>query len=165
MGNKMRFVAAAVAAVVSCSASAGQFNVWTYQSGGNHIVKVSFAGDQASQDAQLDLAIPAGFEVAEAKALVNGSVCAGSAESGILRAVPPSGAGKALPSAETDYCSFVLKAKGGIKPAGKGPVELKARLTECAGAGNPTCSVDVVDVSESGAAGRDTGAKPGQGRR
>ena len=159
-------LATAVASIFACSAaSAGQFNVWTYESGKRNNVTVSFAGDGVAQDAQLDLAIPAGYEFVEAKALVAGSVCAGSNEAGMLRAVPPSGAGQALPSAETDYCSFVIAAKGGIKPAGQGSVELKPRLTECAGAGSASCRVEVVDVSERGAAGREAASKPGQSRR
>lgn len=163
MRTKLLFVTTVASVLVCSSASAGQFNVWTYNSGDRGMVTVSFAGDEISQDAQLDLAIPAGYEFVEAKTLVAGSVCAGSTKDRLLRAVPPSGAGSPLASAETDYCSFVLRAKGGIKPAGGSPVQLTPRLTECAGASDTTCQVEVMDVSEKESANR--AAKPSQHRQ
>ena len=140
-------VAAIAASVLSFSAHAGQFQVWSYDTGkGQTHVEVSFAGDGITQDAQLDLAIPAGYKLVSAKSLVDGSVCVASDEASLMRAVPPSGAGEPLTSNEVNYCRFVF-AKGAVA---KGKLTFEPKLTECAGIGAAACQVDFQDVSDKG---------------
>lgn len=135
----------AAAALFSSASSAGNFNVWTYNTEKNQThVEISFAGDGITQEAQLDLSVPAGFRLVEAKSLVSGSVCAGSEKAGLLRAVPPSGEGKPLTSKETNYCRFVLARLA----KASGPLTFDSKLTECVGAGATSCSFQVQDVSE-----------------
>jgi hypothetical protein len=143
---RTHIVATAVAlAVASFSAQAGQFHVWSYDTGkGQTHVEVSFAGDGVTQDAQIDLAMPAGYKLVSAKNLVEGSVCVASEEAKLIRAVPPSGAGKALASNDTNYCRFVF-ARG---PSVKGKLTFEPKLTECAGSGAAECQVEFQDVSE-----------------
>lgn len=137
-------IAVLTSALVSFSVQAGEFNVWTFEAGKGQVhVEVSFAGDGVTQDAQLDAAIPSGYSLVEAKVLVPGSVCVGSTEHSLVRAVPPSGAGKALTSKDVNYCRFVF-ARGA---AAKGKLTFEPKLTECAGQGAAACGVNIQDVS------------------
>jgi len=130
------------------SVSAADFQVWTQgdKGGRNVALTVSFIGDGATQEAQLDLRIPAGFRVAESSVKMAGSVCVGLADKGLIRAVPPSGAGKPLPSALTDVCTFKLTSTG-EKLAGVPQIEVAFK--ECGDpAGERTCSVQTPDLSQ-----------------
>lgn len=127
------------------TAEAGEFGVWTYAtSKGVTLVDVSFAGDGVTQEAQVDLSLPAGVRVVQAKSLVDGAVCSASTEAGMARAVPPSGAGAALPSEDVVYCRFhvVGLAFSKVSPA------LQSKFSECVGAANVPCTVSVRDVSD-----------------
>lgn len=128
------------------AASAADFQVWTAAGkGGDVNLTVSFIGDGATQDAQIDLRIPTGYRVAGSEVKAAGSVCAASGEKGLIRAVPPSGDGKALPSGMMDVCTFKL-ASTGEKPAGV-PV-FEVAFKECAGAaGDRTCGVQMPETS------------------
>ncbi|MBL0027760.1 MAG: hypothetical protein IPO95_01280 [Rhodanobacteraceae bacterium] len=92
------------------SAFAAGFESWsmTEKRTGATTIVVSFAGDGEAQDAQVDMPIPAGYKLVKASVKVPGSVCVGTPD-GKLRAVPPSGAGQALSTKNTDYCSFMIK--------------------------------------------------------
>lgn len=143
-----RVLMLAVASILATgTAFAGDFQVWTYadKNGRDAVVSVSFVGDGQTQDAQIDLKIPEGYRVVGSSTKVAGSVCAASAEKGLLRAVPPSGEGKALPSSMMDVCSFKLSATG-EKASGKPKIEVAFK--ECVGASEASCGVQTPDVSE-----------------
>ena len=129
------------------AATAADFQVWTYagKGGRDAVLAVSFIGDGATQEAQLDLRIPAGFRVAESAVKSAASVCAASGEKGLIRAVPPSGEGKPLPSGLIDVCTFKLVGTGEKVGAPKIEVAFK----ECGDAsGARACGVQTPDVSE-----------------
>jgi hypothetical protein len=129
------------------AATAADFQVWTYADKGGRgaVLAVSFIGDGATQEAQIDLKIPAGFRITESVVKTAGSVCAASAEKGLIRAVPPSGEGKPLPSGMMDVCTFKLASTGEKVGAPKVEVAFK----ECADAsGERACGVQTPDVSE-----------------
>ncbi len=135
--------------LLSTQVTAGEFKAWSYsKKGGAQDVVVSFAGNGTDQEAMVDFHLPKGVTVAKAEVLVAGSVCTSFPELEILRAVPPSGAGKALPTKETDYCRFTLVQSGKLAKAN---VELKAKFTECSAPGSEikSCGMDAFDVSES----------------
>ncbi len=117
-----KLIAAGVALVLSAGVCAGKFEVWTQQAGKGTVALVSYQGEGTSQEAQLDLTYPTGFHVT-ASTKVAGSVCAVFAEKSMIRIVPPSGAGTALTSNATDYCSFAF--------VGKGVPTLKKAYSEC----------------------------------
>lgn len=149
-----KLAALAVAMFAVSPVMAGGFNVWTYEaSKAETQLVVSFAGDGVTQDAQLDLGVAKGFAAAAAKVLVPGSVCAISPAGDKIRAVPPSGAGKALSSSDVDYCSFSVKPVGGMRPMLKSGELLSVEFNECAGAGKASCSSDITDLSERGGRG------------
>lgn len=130
------------------SVSAADFQVWTQadKSGRNVLLSVSFIGDGVTQDAQIDLRIPAGFNVSESSVKMAGSVCAAFGDKGMIRAVPPSGAGKPLPSGLSDVCTFKLTSTG-QKPAGVPQIEVAFK--ECGDpSGERSCGVQMPDVSE-----------------
>ncbi len=143
-------LAIATLGLLSTQVTAGEFKAWSYsKKAGTQDVVVSFAGNGIDQEAMVDFHLPKGVTVAKAEVLVAGSVCVAFPELDILRAVPPSGAGKALPTKETDYCRFTLVQSGkGARAAG---VELKAKFTECSAPGSEIkgCGMDAYDVSES----------------
>lgn len=130
------------------AASAADFQVWTYADKGGRdvVVAVSFIGDGVTQDAQIDLRIPAGFRVSDSAVKTAGSVCAASGEKGLIRAVPPSGEGKPLSSGMMEVCTFKLSSTG-EKAAGVPKVEVAFK--ECGGpAGESACGVQTPDMSE-----------------
>lgn len=144
MKRAMVFAALMIAAGVS---NAGDFQTWTYAGkGGNVVLAVSFIGDGVTQDAQLDLRIPEGYRVTGSATKAAGSVCASFADKGIIRAVPPSGAGKPLESTMMDVCTFnLVAAKGAVASAPTFEVAFK----ECAApSGEMNCGVQSPDVSE-----------------
>ena len=116
MNLKQKIAAAfCAAAFVSTSAFAGQFEMYYQHVGNNRLVAiVSFAGDATTQDAQADFSFGPELEFVSAKTKVAGSVCAGSQEKGLIRIVPPTGAGKPLSTKAMDYCSFSFTVKGPI---------------------------------------------------
>lgn len=69
---------------------------------------ISFAGDGDTQDAGIDLNLPANVTASAPAVLVAGSVC-GVVDADTIRIVPPSGAGTPLTSTPTAYCSFQLE--------------------------------------------------------
>jgi len=116
------------AMLLPAAAFAGKFEVWTdATSSGVQTAIVSFAGDDSTQEAQADYAVPKGWQIVQSKALVAGSVCASVAGGSIARAVPPSGAGQALSKAAVDYCSFQFKSV-----SGSAPFNLGLKMSECA---------------------------------
>lgn len=129
------------------SAAAGSFEVWSdNDKAANKVVVVGFAGDNETQDAMLDLEYPSNWVFLKASAKVAGTVCAAKPDEHKIRIVPPSGAGKAVSSARTDYCTFLFKPAVGEKAAGGA---LKTLFTECAASsGNKTCTADLVDLNE-----------------
>lgn len=149
--NAMR---AAIGATIlaSTGALAGNFEVWTYNTGSTMDVVVSFSGEGKTQDSQLDFQFPDWAASVKAEVVVPGSVCVASKEAGIIRAVPPSGAGEALSSKAVDYCRFSLKAKPGVERT-----ELGQRFVECASPGGASaCGVKVIDVSDTPGRGKPT---------
>ena len=86
------------------AASAGDFQTWTLAGkGGEVVLAVSFIGDGVTQDAQLDLAVPAGYRVVSNTTKAAGSVCASFASESKIRVVPPSGAGHDLLSIDCHF--------------------------------------------------------------
>jgi hypothetical protein len=113
------------------------------------VVNFSFTGDGDTQDAQADLVISSTADLTITPAVVvAGSTCAFDGGTGTLRVAPPSGAGTALTSTPTVYCSFTFAATAG---AALGPRALTPALLDCAplGAGD-TCTftgtgINVID--------------------
>jgi len=106
---------------------------------------VSFTGDGATQEAQLDLEVPAGLVLAKAIVKVAGSVCAG-VPGNKIRIVPPSGAGEALPSRAIDYCSFSFKSS--LSVMAKAKPQFKVTFQECATTTKAeACSYQASDVT------------------
>lgn len=149
MITKSKAVLALVAVgLLSTQAVAGEFKAWSYsKKGGAQDVVVSFAGDGVEQEAMVDFHLPKGVTVAKSEILVSGSVCVAFPDLAILRAVPPSGAGKALPAKEIDYCRFTLTQTGKVD---KAAIVLKEKFTECSFPGGEIkgCGLEVYDVSE-----------------
>ncbi len=140
-------VTAALATFGIGSATAGSFETYSLADGKSKrvTVVVSFTGDGVTEDSQVDLDIPKGLVLVNASAKVAGSVCVGIADNKI-RVVPPSGAGKALPSVATDYCSFSFRAE---KSAQIGQVAFKPSFTECAApSGAQSCAHQDADVTQ-----------------
>jgi hypothetical protein len=103
------------------------------------VVQFLFAGDGDTQDAQADLTISSTADLTIVPTvLVPGSVCAVDIPTALIRVAPPSGAGVALTSTATAYCSFEFTAAAG---AALGPRTLTPALLDCAplGAGD-TCT-------------------------
>lgn len=128
------FKAATVAVLFGASATqvlANGWEVWTEKQGADRLTIVaSFAGDGLVEEAQLDLNLKGSFEVLDTQVLQKGSVCFAHPESNTIRAVPPSGAGKALKSASTDTCMFTVRITS-LK--GWSPTEVVGvSLNECA---------------------------------
>jgi hypothetical protein len=139
-------LAAGVALTMAGVANAGSFEVAadTGAKADQYVAIVSFTGDGVTQDAQLDLTYSADLEFVQARSLVAGSVCAGFAKTSMVRAVPPSGAGSALPSKTTGYCSFSFRSKAGAVKGDK----LTVAFQECASpSGTGNCSVEKLDLS------------------
>ena len=130
-------------------AVAGEFNTWTYNKGKStqHNVVVSFSGDGIEQEAMVDLHVPKGALLVKAEVLVAGSVCVGLDNNSYVRAVPPSGAGTALPTKETDYCRFTFDLS---KSSVRGGLKLTEKFTECSSPGSEikSCGLQAYDVSE-----------------
>lgn len=142
----IKTILAASALLVSGFATAGKFETWSDLDGkGNIVVVVSFAGDGATQDAQVDFKYPADWSLLKAVPKVAGSVCVVNSEKGFVRVVPPSGAGKALTSKQTDYCSFMFKSTAKTTNI----AGLEQVFTECAAStGSKACDADFVNLSE-----------------
>jgi len=148
---KINFVSTIAAAALvifgAGSAVAGSFETYSLGDAKSKrvTVVVSFAGDGVTQDSQVDLDVPQGLVLMNAQAKVAGSVCVGIPGNKV-RVVPPSGAGKALPSAATDYCSFSFRAE---KSAQVGKVSFKPSFTECAAPnGAQSCAHQDADVTQ-----------------
>ena len=141
-------------ALISSSALAGEFNVWTYSKNNvQHDVVVSFSGDGVDQEAMVDLLVPKNVTLVKAETLVPGSVCVGLDNNSYIRAVPPSGAGSALPSNETDYCRFTFqanKADRSVRAERATKLVLKQKFIECSSPGSEivACGLGVYDVSD-----------------
>ncbi|MGQ0800466.1 MAG: hypothetical protein ACT4NL_10185 [Pseudomarimonas sp.] len=98
---------------VAGSASASGWEVWAEKQGSDRLTVVtSFSGDGELDEAQVDVTLKASFEIIDAQPLMEGAVCVGSSEKGVLRSVPPSGAGTALKSKTTDACMFTVRVTG-----------------------------------------------------
>ena len=139
-------LAAGVALTMAGVANAGSFEIAsdTGAKANQFVALVSFAGDGVTQDAQLDLTYSSDLEFVQARALVAGSVCVGFAKTNTVRAVPPSGAGTALTSTSTGYCSFSFRSKAGAVKGDK----LTVAFQECASpSGTGNCSVEKLDLS------------------
>jgi len=129
-------------ALAAAPAFAGNFEIWTDSSAkGGVTMIVSFAGDGLTEDAQVDFDTPKNLKFVRADVKVPGSVCVAFPKENKVRVVPPSGAGTALPTAATDYCSFSF--------AGKATGEkFKPSFVECAApTGSSKCNADVNEVS------------------
>lgn len=127
--------------------SAGSFDTWTMQDSKakRTTVVVSFTGDGATQEAQLDLDVPEGLELAKAVVKVAGSVCA-AIPGNKIRVVPPSGAGEALSSRAVDYCSFSFRSNGALS---KAKPEFKVSFQECATTtGASACTHQTSDITQ-----------------
>lgn len=146
IASKVIFAGLVTAASV-CVQAAG-FESWsmTEKRAGMTTIVVSFAGDGEAQDAQIDMPIPAGYKMAKALVKVEGSVCVATPD-GKLRAVPPSGAGKPLPSKNIDYCVFSLKPD---KAGSQSKVAFSAVQAICGSPskGEYSCSHSDASVSE-----------------
>lgn len=107
--NKTVFAVALFGASMS-QALANGWEVWAEKQGGDRLTIVaSFGGDGQIEEAHLDLNLKGSFEVIDTQTLWKGSVCVASAEKNILRAVPPSGAGKALKASMAEACMFTVR--------------------------------------------------------
>lgn len=112
-------------------ATAGDWEVWTEKRNGDRlVVATSFAGDAKIEDAQIDLKVEGSFEVISVETLHKDAVCVASAARGLLRSLPPSGAGTPLAKAAADTCVFTLRVLGAKTWE---PEQLvKVEKTECA---------------------------------
>lgn len=110
MKNLFNSLAAGAVLLGSCAvAQAGDWSVNLDPKGGNRVdVILSFSGDGATEDTQIDVKVKSPFRVLSTDTLMKGSVCVASVEKAILRAVPPSGAGSALAKSINDTCVFSL---------------------------------------------------------
>ena len=146
------FACVLVALAWSSSAFAGKFEVWTYENekAGTTEVVVSFTGDAVTQEAQLDLQFAEGLTVRTVDSLWQGSVCVANPDVHGLRAVPPSGAGNALPSKAQDVCKFTLNRAPSLAKSFKASSSFVAKLAECSAPGSDvgTCELLIQDVSE-----------------
>lgn len=144
--KSLKLASAVVAMAFAGASVAGSFEVWSdSDKAANKVVVVSFAGDNQTQDAMLDLEYPASWQFVKAAAKVSGTICAAKADERKIRIVPPTGAGKAL-GGRTDYCTFLFKPAAGAKAADGA---LKTLSTECAAAnGNQPCSAELVNLNE-----------------
>jgi hypothetical protein len=129
------------------AASAGDFQLWTLAGkGGEVVLAVSFIGDGVTQDAQLDLAVPAGYRVVSHATKAAGSVCASFPSDSKIRIVPPSGEGQPLPSTLMEVCTFKLVAEKG---AMAGAPAFEVVFKECAApTGETNCGLQSPDLSE-----------------
>lgn len=109
--KSLGLVGLAVAGIACSSmAVAGEWSVSLDSKGGNRVeVIATFNGDAITEEAQIDLKPKGAFVVEKVESLISGSVCVGSAEKGILRAVPPSGAGTGLAKSAHDTCVFTIR--------------------------------------------------------
>jgi hypothetical protein len=150
--SKAASFSAALLLAASFGANAGSFEIWSDvdKASGQTIAVVSFSGDGVTQDAQADFTYGDGLEFVAANTKVAGSICVGFAKDRSIRIVPPSGAGQALPSKATDYCSFSFKSKrGGVIAKG---AKFSTKFQECAApSGTSSCSVESLDLSEKSA--------------
>lgn len=109
-------------------------------SGGTN-VDFSFAGNGATQEAQLDLRFDSTGLTITAQALVGGSTCGfdvSTPANTLIRIAPPSGAGTALTSTATAYCRFNVVAAAG---ATVGARAFTVATAECTPAGpGGTCA-------------------------
>jgi len=125
-----KYLAGLALALVATSASAGGWEVWTEKKGADRLTVVaSFNGDGRIEDAQVDLSLAGSFEVLDVQTLKKGAVCVASAEASMLRALPPSGAGKALSKSASDTCMFTVRmvTKGWVASE-----VVSVKKTECA---------------------------------
>jgi len=91
-------------------ANASGWEIWTQKQGSDKLTIVaSFGGDGSVEEAHLDMNLNSAFEVIETQTLRKGSICFANAEKNVIRAIPPSGAGTALKSAQTDTCMFTVR--------------------------------------------------------
>lgn len=128
-------------------AQAGNFEVWHDSNAKSNVVTavVSFSGDGSTQDAQADIAYPADWKLLKASAKVAGTICVGHANAKMIRVVPPSGAGTALSSKATDYCSFSFSK--GKAASNVGSSEFKISFVECQAAdGSKACGSEFNSV-------------------
>lgn len=88
--------------------SAGTFdfnNTIVVPGGAAETLDIFFAGDGDTQDAGIDLDVPANVTINGGVALVAGSICS-NFDADTIRVTPPSGAGTPLTSTRTAYCRF-----------------------------------------------------------
>ncbi len=131
-------------AMVSLSAQAGGWEVWTEKKGADQLTVVaSFAGDSKIEDAHLDLAIGSGFEVVDIQTVQKGAVCAASTEKGLLRALPPSGAGAPLAKTLSDTCVFTVRITASKGWAPESLVEVEKNLCSSSFTGLLDCEVSI----------------------
>lgn len=138
-------------AAAASGASSGEFSTFVYETKrGTTDVVVAFSGDGVTQEAQLDLLFDAGLTVSKAEVLVPGSVCVANPDAHGLRAVPPSGAGKALSSKMMDVCKFSLERAPSLAKSFRTSSSISVRLSECSAPGQEvgSCVSNVHDVSE-----------------
>jgi hypothetical protein len=140
-----------VVAGLASAGPSGEFSTYVYEtkSGMTNVV-VAFSGDGVTQEAQLDLTFDQGLSVVKAEPLVGGAVCVANPDVHGLRAVPPSGAGKALSTKGTDVCKFSLARAPSLAKSFKASSSISVRLSECASANGDVgaCQSSVHDVSE-----------------
>jgi hypothetical protein len=132
--------------------STGQFDtiVLDNAKSGMTEVVVTFSGDGVTQEAQLDLLFAEGLSVAKAEALQAGSVCVANPDAHGLRAVPPSGAGKALSTGTVDVCKFSLTRAPSLAKSFKASSSFSVRLSECSAPGQDvgSCASNIHDASK-----------------
>lgn len=152
--NNFKVIAAAtlmLGASVALAGSSGEFSTFVYETkSGTTDVVVAFSGDGVTQEAQLDLLFDAGLTVSSAEVLLPGSVCVANPDAHGLRAVPPSGAGKALATKTTDVCKFSLVRAPSLAKSFRASSSISVRLSECSAPGQDvgSCVSNVHDVSE-----------------
>jgi hypothetical protein len=140
MRNLLTKISMAVfAAMASAGAMAGNFtqvpDPASVAQGATVNVAFQFAGDTVTQEAQLDLNYNSTvFTTVVPTTVVVGSTCAVNPTPPFIRIIPPSGAGTALTSTPTTYCSFAFTAAPG---ATLGNYDFTTRTLECDG---PSCT-------------------------
>jgi hypothetical protein len=154
--SQMFFSAAALmlagAAFADWGDATGHFDtiVLDNSKSGTTEVVITFTGDGVTQDAQLDLLYDAGLTVAKAEALQPGAVCVANPDAHGLRAVPPSGAGKALSTETVDVCKFSLSRAPSLAKSFKASSSISVSLAECSAPGKDvgSCASNIHDASK-----------------
>lgn len=102
-----------LAAVSSANAGTYTFSNVSVQPGGSVDITLAFTGDGDTQDAQIDLDVPAGLTASAPTSQTAGATCS-LFDANTIRTISPTGA--VLPTGPTNHCRFTITASNMIVP-------------------------------------------------